>query len=355
MAAQCSARIAVIGAGWWATYTHIPGLQAYPHAELVALCDPDEQRLRAAAARYQVAKTYTDVGDLLRREQLDGAVVAVYHTAHYEVARACLDAGLHVMIEKPMVLEAAQAHDLLARAQHHGREIVVGYPWHYTATARRARELVQSGALGSIQFVSSLFASMVVEFYRGNPEAYRPVFQYPVTGPTARSYSDARLAGGGQGHLQVTHSAGLLFWVTGLRAARVAAVMAHFDVAVDLVDAIGVRFANGAVGMVGSTGNLGVGDPGQHQLGVYCAQGYLLLDMIAGTLTVRRHSGEVEQMGPLPEEARYPRFATARNLVDVVLGRDQNHSPGEVGLRCVELLAAAYQSAARDGEPVAVA
>jgi predicted dehydrogenase len=354
MAEGRKARIAVIGAGWWSTYTHLPGLLEYPYADLVTLCDPDEGRLRAAAEHFGIRTTYTGVEEMLRKERLDGAVVAVYHSAHYPVARACLDAGLAIMLEKPMVLEAAHARDLLARARRAGVEIVVGYPWHYTATARRAREVLRSGALGPIQLVSSLFASMVIEFYRGEPEAYRPVFQYPVTGPTERSYSDARLSGGGQGHLQVTHSAGLVFFVTGLRAQRVTAFMERFGLPVDLADAIAVRFAEGAVGTLASTGNITAGDSDQHQLKVYAANGYLLLDMSRGTLTIRRHGGETEEMGPLAPDARYPRFATARNLVDVILGRDENRSPGEVGLRCVELLDAAYQSAAKDGAPVAV-
>jgi predicted dehydrogenase len=348
------ARIAVIGAGWWSTFTHIPGLLDNPAAELVALCDADEERLRAAADHFGIARTYTDVGEMLRQEQIDGAVIAVYHAAHYDVARACLDAGVHLMIEKPMVLQAAHARDLLERARARGVEIIVGYPWHYTDTARRARAVIQSGALGPIQFVSSIFASMVVEFYRGNPEAYRSVFHYPVTGPTERTYADANLAGGGQAHLQVTHSAGLLLWVTGLRAARVSAFMERFDVAVDLVDAISVRFAGGAVGVVGSTGNIGVGGRGQNDLRVYGARGYLILDMIEGTLAVHMHDGARELTGPLPEGDRSPRFATARNLVDVVLGRDHNQSPGEVGLRCVELIGAAYQSAALEGQPIDV-
>jgi predicted dehydrogenase len=351
---QRRARIAVIGAGWWSTSTHIPGLLDDPAADVVALCDADEARLRAAADRFGIAGTYTDVGEMLRREQIDGVVIAVYHAAHYEVARACLDAGLPIMLEKPMVLQAAHARDLLERARDNGVEIIVGYPWHYTDTARRARAVIQSGALGPIQFVSSLYASMVVEFYRGNPEAYRPVFQYPVTGPTARSYADASLAGGGQAHLQITHAAGLLFWVTGLRAARVSAFMEQFDVAVDLADAISIRFDGGAVGVVGSTGNIGIGDSGQKDLRVYGANGYLILDMIEGTLEIRLHDGTREVIGPLDESARFPRFATAHNLVNLVLGRDHNQSPGEVGLRCVELIEAAYQSAALDGQPVNV-
>ena len=106
--------------------------------------------------------------------------------------------------------------------------------------------------------------------------------------------------------------------------------------------------------MLGSTGNLGVGDGGQHDLRVYCANGYLLLDMVAGTLLVRYHDGREELYGPVPADDRYPRFATARNLVDVICGAAPNGSPGEVGLRCVELLEAAYRSAAHEGRPIAV-
>ncbi|HEY8476652.1 MAG TPA: Gfo/Idh/MocA family oxidoreductase [Chloroflexota bacterium] len=353
MASDRKARVGVIGCGWWSTYTHIPGLKEYPSAELVALADQNPERLQAAAKKYEVERTYTDYRHMLANERLDGVVVAVNHAAHYEVAKAALEAGLHIMLEKPMVLEAAHARELVDLARRQGREIIVGYPWHYTETARRAREIVQSGRLGEIQFVSSLFASMVIEFYRGNPEAYRPVFNYPVTGP-GQAYADPKLSGGGQGHLQVTHSAGLMFFVTGLRARRVAAEMERFDLPVDLVDAISVRFDNGAVGVVGSTGNIGVGDGGQHDLRVYCSRGYLLMEMVDGTMTVRTHDGTVEQIGPLPEEERYPRFATAHNLVDVILGRAQNGSPGEVGARTVELLDAAYRSAAQEGRPVTV-
>lgn len=354
MTAEKKARIGIVGVGWWATYTHLPAVCQHPEAELVAIADPNPTRLAQAAERFEVKNTYADYRAMLEREQLDGVVVAVNHNAHYEVAKAALENGLHVMLEKPMVLEARHGRELLEIAERRRREIIVGYPWHYTSTAQRARDVIQSGRLGPIQFVSSLFASMVVEFYRGNPDAYRPVFQYPVTGPSERSYSDPSLAGGGQGHLQVTHSAGLMFWVTGLRARRVSGWMANFDVPVDLVDGISVQFDNGAVGVVGSTGNIGVGDGGQHDLRVYCANGYVLLEMVQGTLIIRHHDGTEERLGPLPPDERYPRFATVNNLIDLVLGRDRNHSSGETGLRTVELLEAAYRSAVANGQPITI-
>ena len=352
------ARIAVIGTGWWSTYTHIPGLQANPDAELVAICDRLEAALQNAADAFGPLRTYTDFRELIGRERLDGVVIPTNHNNHYQLAKPCLEAGLHVMLEKPMALKSTHAHELVNLVEQKGVELIIGYPWHYTTITRKAREIVQSGVLGAVQYISCLFASMVIEFYRCNPEAYRPVFNYPVTEP-GHSYSDEHLSGGGQGHLQLTHSAGSLFYVTGLQADSVSAYMDQGDVPVDLVDAISVRFKSvdgqTAIGVFGSTGNLSVGDSDQLDIRVYCEKGYLILDQVQGTLYVRHHDGREEQYGPLPEDDRYPRFATAKNLVDVILGQAENGSPGELGARVVELLDAAYRSAAAYGSAIRVA
>ncbi len=351
------ARVAVIGTGWWSTCTHIPGLRDNPHADLVAICDRSPEALDRAAQAFSPIKTYQDYREMLSAETLDGVVVATNHATHYEVASACLKARLHVLVEKPMVLRAAHAHDLIKMAEAKGRELIVGYPWHYTEVTQQARQVIQSGELGAIQFIACLFASMAIEFYRGNDQAYRPIFQYPVTGP-GRAYADPHLSGGGQGHLQVTHAAGSLFFVTGLQAERVSCYMENWDVAVDLVDAISVRFraADGrvAVGVIGSTGNIGLGDGGQLEIRIYCEEGYVVLDQAQSTLLVRRHNGTEQRFGPLSPDDRYPRFATAANLVDVILGRAKNGSPATTGARVVELLEAAYRSAASGGQAIRV-
>jgi predicted dehydrogenase len=352
------ARIAVVGTGWWSTTAHIPGLKDNPNVETVVLCDRREESLAQAVEHFGAMPTYSDVGEMLANERLDGAVVCVNHAAHYEVARACLDAGLHVMLDKPMVLEATHAHDLMQRAQTKGVELIIGYPWNYTENSRRARDIVQSGELGAVEYISSLFTSMVIEFLRGKDQNYREVFNYAVTGP-GQAYSDPKLSGGGQGHLQVTHSAGALFFVTGLRADVVTSFMQNFDLLVDVAGAFSVKFepvANGyaPVGVLGTTANLGVGDGGHLEVQVYCERGRLVLDNINGTLYVRRHDGREEHFGPLPPDDRYPKFAPANNLVDVVLGCAPNGNPTEVGVRTVELLDAAYRSSAQGGQPVRV-
>src|SRR5260370_34638162 len=187
---------------------------------------------------------------------LDGVVVATPHATHYSIASDVLSRGVAAMLEKPMVLRAREARDLVRLADQHHVHLVVGYPYHFNAQHARLRERIAQGALGQIQLTQTLFASMVLEYYRANPQAYADVFKWQVTGPQPTTYSEPSVAGGGPGHLQVTHSAALLLWLTDLKPHEVAAFMQSFDLKVDLCDAIGVQFAGGAVGTLASTGGI---------------------------------------------------------------------------------------------------
>jgi hypothetical protein len=149
-----------------------------------------------------------------------------------------------------------------------------------------------------------------------------------------------------------------MFFITGLEPERVSCFMENWDVPVDLVDTINLRFkqvvGHAPLGVIGSTGNLGIGDSGQMDIRVYCERGHLYLDQVGGKLAVRFHDGSQKQYGPLPESDRYPIFATSQNLVDVILYRAENGSPGIIGARVVQVLDAAYRSARRDGRATTV-
>jgi predicted dehydrogenase len=351
-------RVAIIGAGWWSTFTHIPGLLHHPDAELAAVCDRSPDALAKAMEVYGPFKTYTDHRELLANERLEGVVVAVSHNAHYAVTKDCLDAGLHVMLEKPMTLKAVEAHALARLAEEKGLHLIVGYPWQYTAATRKAAEILHSGALGRVQYMACLYAAPVVEFFRANDEAYKGIFQYPVTGP-GNAYADPKVSGGGQGHLQVTHQAAAMFSISGTEPDRVSAFMSKWDVPVDLVDAITVRCkpvdGYAAVAVLGSTGNMCAPCGTHFEVRVYCENGHVVLDQATGTVFARNHDGTEEVFGPLPPEELYPRFAPLNNLVELLHGRGVNGSPASVGVTVVEMLDAAYRSAADDGRPVSVA
>jgi len=125
--------------------------------------------------------------------------------------------------------------------------------------------------------------------------------------------------------------------------------MENLNLAVDVVDAESLRLSNGAAGEFSSTGNIPPGDPGQHTLWVYGSEGYLILDLMAGTLVIRKKSGTVETPDPVPEDERYPRFAPANNFVDVILRGAENLAPGSIGRVTVGFLDAMYRSAAQGG------
>src|SRR5207244_2107877 len=148
--------------------------------------------------------------------------------------------GMALRVEKAMVRRAREARELVRLAEQRGVPLVIGYPYHFVEQFAQLRARIAEGALGQIQLTQTLFASMVLEYYRANPQAYADVFKWQVTGPQPTTYSEPSVAGGGQGHLQVTHAAALLLWLTDLRPREVAAFMQSFDLKVDLCDAISV-------------------------------------------------------------------------------------------------------------------
>jgi predicted dehydrogenase len=346
------ARIGVIGAGWWSTQHHIPSLRTYEKAELVGIADPNPDKLNAAASFYEVEGTFQDYRDLLPK--VDGVVIAVPHVYHYEIARDALDAGVHVLVEKPMVLTATHAWDLVRRAEEKGVELMVGTTFQFTSQAHRVREIVQSGAIGDLLHVSGLFASMVESFLRSRPHDYRVMFEYPVTGPDLNSYSDPKIAGGGQGQTQLSHAMGMVFWVTGRHAIETFAYMENFDLQVDLVDAISYRLDNGAVGTMGATGSVGMNQDQNQEFRYYGTKGQLRQDMIHGKADAIFNDGTSEVLPDLAEDDIYPADLTARTLADLTLGQGENLAPGRVAARTVELLEAAYKSA-ESGLPVKIA
>jgi predicted dehydrogenase len=343
------ARIAVVGAGWWATATHLPALKANPRAEVAALCDPDPARLAAAAAAYGIATTYGDLDTMLAAEGLDGAIIATPHATHHRLARACLERGLHVVVEKPLTLYARDARELAELAARQGRQLIVGYPWHYAPHVLRARDALRSGELGAVEFVSCTFTSAIRGLLAGHDGSHQRA--YPVHGPGA-VYSKPELSGGGMGHLQLTHSVGALSFIGGLRPRRVLALMRSHGLPLDMVDAITVEFAGGALGMVGGSGN---GIHRKLDLQIHCERGAVELDLVRDTLTIRGPDDRLEEFRPLVDGEGYPKHAPADNLVAIICDGAPNASPPEAGLHTVELLDAAYRSAAQEGKAVEVA
>ena len=232
---------------------------------------------------------------------LDAVVIATPHLFHHEIAAAAIARGLHVLIEKPLVLDPADGRRLIEAARTAGVEIVVGYTWHYNRQVLRAREWIAAGRIGTVNYVQSFFGSSPVNLYQGHPELDEYAYGAGdgFDGPLPSTYSDPRLAGGGQGQTQLTHSIALLLFLTGLDPERVAAFMENGSAAVDVVDAISLRFRGGALGVVGSTGAV---VPTTHtdtlEYILHGSVGHIQFDVMDGELRLYGSDGVTDEAGP---------------------------------------------------------
>jgi predicted dehydrogenase len=346
MTTSTRARVGLVGVGWWSSRTHLPALKANPDADVVAVCDPDADRARAAAAMFAVPHAVATVEQLLDH-QLDCVLVAAPHDAHHAPAAAALDAGVDVMVEKPMTLDPGQAWDLVNRARVSGARLHVGYPFPYSPHAAAVRELIIRGDIGEPLVVTGLFATSAVSLYRGEVEV---VAEEGVFAPNASTYAD-RVRGGGQLHTQMTHAASLVLWATGLRPLEVAAYAQNGGLAVDLSDVLAVSMQGGAIATLSTTGTVHDYHHRVEEYRIFGSEGHVRLDTAHGTLRVLRRGHEPVDHPTLSEHDAQPSDATSAALVAAALGKGPVVVPGQIGAMTVDLLHAAEQSA-RTGRPV---
>jgi predicted dehydrogenase len=149
-----SVRVAVIGLGYWG-----PNLArvvaAAEGGRLVALCDPDPNRLDHAAGRYPDARTFSDPLAVFADPGIDAVVLTTPADTHFELARAALEAGKHVLVEKPMARTVVEADELVSIASERSLVLMPGHVFLYNAAVRKVRDYIESGELGDIYYVYS--------------------------------------------------------------------------------------------------------------------------------------------------------------------------------------------------------
>jgi predicted dehydrogenase len=344
-------RIGFIGAGWWATFNHMPLLARNPDVELVGVCRLGQEMLRRIQAEFNIPFGTEDYRELLAHG-LDGVVVTSPHHLHFEHTRAALLAGCHVMVEKPMTLKAAEAWELVNLAQARNLHLIVPYGWHYKPYIRQAKAYLDDGMVGRIEYVMCHMASPTKALFGGSGAP--PSDQNStLAAPDPKTWQVAE-NGGGYAHGQITHSSGLMFWLTGLRAQEVSARMASAGAPVDMYDAASVGFTNGALGVVSGAATLPDLVKFQVDIRVFGSEGVLLLDVERERLQVHRHDGQHIDVEIAPGTGAYDCDGPPTRFVELIQGRGTNDSPGEVAARAVELIDAMFRSAAAGGKPVQV-
>jgi predicted dehydrogenase len=147
-------RVAIIGYGYWGpnllrNYMDMPG------AWVSWVCDRRPEVLEKSQARYPAVPVTTDVDVVLDDPDVDAVVIATPISTHFPIARAALQAGKHVFVEKPMTADTAQACKLVDLAEDLRLTLMVGHTFVFSPPVRKVKEIIDSGALGDIYFVTT--------------------------------------------------------------------------------------------------------------------------------------------------------------------------------------------------------
>jgi predicted dehydrogenase len=342
-------KVSVIGAGWFGAQNHIPVLASRPEVTLDGVCRLGAAELERVRAHFGFPFASEDYRAILARRP-DAVVVATPHHLHYEQARAALEAGCHVLIEKPMTLDPAQAWDLVARAQAAGRHLVVANGYHYLPHLDSVRAALAEGAVGTIEHVLGTFVSATRAVFEGEVgmKRWETTFFRPD-----RSTWQAPEQGGGFAYGQLSHSLAMLLLLTGLEPEAVCG--RTFDRnGVDLCDAAIVRFAGGAIAALSGAAATPEGERGMLRFVITGTQGVLELEFDRDRAVLRRLDGGRRTWDIAPGEWVYTCEGPVHALVDLALGRGVNRSPGAIGAATVGMIAALLASARQDGREVPV-
>lgn len=173
-----SVGVAVIGAGSIANLAHFPSVAQIEEGRLEATCDPVEEYRERAVKKWGIPKIFADYQEMLELDSIDLVIVASPNVFHHEHAVAALQAGKHVIIEKPFACTNAEAWDIVAAAEKYNRKVMVGCNYRFWEQHLIAKNLITSGVIGDLKMGSSksheswsLYHEMIsYTRFRANPE-----------------------------------------------------------------------------------------------------------------------------------------------------------------------------------------
>lgn len=334
-------KIAMIGAGWWGVEAYVPALLENLDVDFVAVNRRNQGALDKILAKYDIARGYTDHREMLQNEDLDAVVITSPHTLHFEHARDALEAGCHVLIDKPMATSAEDARALVKLAEEKGREILIPYGWNYKDFATTASELIADRRIGEIRHVSCQMATFTFDLFGGDglSEAADHMFQ-----PNKSTWADPDKAGG-YGWGQLSHALGLLFRLVDLEPSEVYALETKSAANVDLLDAAILTFANGAKASLSGSALVPKHCSYQLDIRVFGSEGMLLIDMERSRMELRRFDEDDVVLDLAPNAGEYMAIEPIHRLAEVCQGTAETiEANGVVGMRAIEVLDAMYRS-----------
>jgi predicted dehydrogenase len=225
-------KVGLIGCGWIAPF-HVAGLSKLDRrSEIVWVADPDPNHAHALA-REAGARALTDYRDGLK--DIDCAFVLVPHHLHREIAVNCLDAGCHVLLEKPIANSLGEADTIIAAAERTGKTFMVAYPHRYKKSLRFFKDTIESGRYGGLMMLDSLIDD-TVEGYLADWMTHKATL------------------GGGCLFSAAGHQLDIMMWIGGdVHAAYMVGMRERVPMEGEDTAACILKFKNGSIGVVRHT------------------------------------------------------------------------------------------------------
>ncbi|MDF2725421.1 MAG: putative dehydrogenase [Paenibacillus sp.] len=323
-------RFLMIGVGGMGR-EHIRRLLQVPEAEIVALADPSEAAIAQVRTRFpELARVeaYTDYVEAIAKANADAAVIVSPHNMHYDQGIACLEGGLHVLMEKPFVAGSENAERIIAQAEKLNRHLAVAYQRHLQGRYIYIRDLIQKGELGNINYICAYQAQ---SWLKGTIGTWR---------------QDPALSCGGQLNDSGSHLLDVVLWVTGLEPESVSAFIDNRGTRVDIDSAVTVRFQGGAIGTFNVVGSATIG--WHEDVTIHGDKGSVL---VRNNRTYVSREGQ-RDLVEVTEEVKDTSDPN-RDFVDLILGKiSEAAAPASCGLRIARLTEAAWKSAANGSQVI---
>lgn len=340
-------RFGVIGAGWFASRRHCPDVIDHDDATLVALCRRDARELDKVARAFDVEHTYTDVSELISSGLVDAVIVCSPHHLHYQHATAALEAGLHVLLEKPITIDPAQGHRLVEMAREKSLVLSVAQNPPYWNHCHFLRERIAAGALGEIEAVSInwLGNALGVLGVEDLPQRMPGVVKPTLFRSNLHENGGGFLIDGG------SHLLCELLWCTRLRIESVSAQMD--DAEFDLRAALTLSLSNGAMATLSQSADSQVRDK-RHRSLYFGSAATAEVTGVPFEVQLRSAgaAGKPTSVEPVHEQDLPPAPTPVGDFVDCVRGdREAPLLDNDLAVHIVEVVAAAYESA-RSGQRV---
>lgn len=147
-------KVGVVGLGYWGPNL-VRNFRALPDCHLRMMCDLDEDRLKHLSTLYPEVEPSREFKHVLNGANLDAVVIATAVGSHFTMAKASLLAGKHTFIEKPMASSSDQCEELIDIARRKGVVLMTGHTFLYSPAVRKIKEIVDSGDIGEIRYISA--------------------------------------------------------------------------------------------------------------------------------------------------------------------------------------------------------